>query len=175
MENPEEIDVRRKQLLFAAGLALLSLGLGLGMHFWNGRTGIPDDPDELILFSVDGTKSDREPEERGTPNGQEMLYEYPVLGKVSVTDPPRQREVLAVVRADIRAGAPDQNKCFWPRHVLRVVKDGHSTDVMICFQCRGYMIYRDGRRTMGSTPSIGKESEPVLSKILADAGIPLAP
>jgi hypothetical protein len=45
--------VRRKYLLFGFGLVLLAVAAGAGL--WLSATGIPDDPDEVILFSVDGT------------------------------------------------------------------------------------------------------------------------
>jgi hypothetical protein len=136
---------------------------------------LPDDPDELVLFSVDGMALVNGPKDRGPTNGRELLYGYPVLGQVRITDPELRQEVLAAVKADIRAGSQDQNKCFFPRHVLRVTKGHRTTDVVICFQCHSYLLYPDGLGRSDLTPPIDSRSQPLLNKVLTDAGIPLPP
>ena len=112
---------------------------------------------------------------RSIPKQQELLYGDPVLGRVAITDPAIRREVIIAVKRDIRRGHPAQSKCMFTRHVLRVVKDGRTVDVAICYQCHNYELHRDGGPHAGLTPSIGEESKPLLNKILADAGVPLAP
>jgi hypothetical protein len=114
---------------------------------------------------------------KGPPLTGEVLHQHQILGKVEVTDPERRREVVRAVRGDIRAGfTVTQAKCFNPRHVLRVVKGGRKIDVVICFECNNYELY-DGEQlvTTGGTPAIAGSAEPLLNKILTDAGVPLAP
>jgi hypothetical protein len=164
--------VRWKLLL--GGLLLLGVA-GVALYLLRREPQLANDPDELILFSVDGTKDHMPPEERGIPEGQETLYGYPVLGRVSITDPEKRREVLAAVREDIRAGSEKQNRCFYPRHLVRTVKDGKVVDVVICFQCHNYQTYRNGQPHGGLTPPIGSRSEPLLTQLFRDAGVPVAP
>jgi hypothetical protein len=148
---------------------------GVGIYLWLSTGGIPDDADELILFSVDGTKMTMEPEARGFTKDQELLYECAVLGRVEITDPALRREVIAAVKRDIRNPYSPQSKCFKPRHVLRIVKGGRTVDVVICFECHGYEVHRDNAPRVGPTPRIGESSNPLLNKILTDAGVPIAP
>jgi hypothetical protein len=137
---------------------------------------VPDDPDEVTLLSIDGRRM-RHPLDRGKPSDQELLYEYPVLGRVSITDPELRHRVVAAVKQDLDDRSdPDKVLCFFPRHVLHVVKRGRTINVLICFQCNRHQIYVDGRKiTADEDPPVGKNSRELLNQILADAGIPLAP
>ena len=164
--------VRRKYLVIGV---VVVVAAGAGLYAWQLTGAIPDDPDEVILFSVDGATAHKEPEERGIPKGQELLYGDPILGRVAITDPALRREVVAAVKRDIRTGHPAQAKCMYTRHVLRVVKGGRTIDVAICFECHNYELHSNGGPHTGLTPAIGEESKPLLNKILTDAGVPLAP
>lgn len=162
----------RRKFLYAIGLAILVVAFGIWL--WPGQQ-FPDDPDELILFSVNGKVLGEEPEERVISKNTELLYECPVLGKVQITDAALKREIISAVKEDIRVGNSRQSKCFYPRHILRVVKDGQIVDVAICFECHNYKLHRNGAPFVGYTPSIGESSKPLLNKILTDAGVPIAP
>lgn len=164
--------MRRKYLVI--GLVVVVVG-GAGLYTWQSTGIFPDDPDEVILISVDGTTSNSTAEERGIKADQELLYGDPVLGRVAITDPVVRREVVAAVKRDIRAGHPKRAKCMYTRHVLRVVKGGRTVDVAICYQCHNYQLHRGGGPHIGLTPAIGEESKPLLDKILTDAGVPIAP
>jgi hypothetical protein len=129
---------------------------------------LPDDPDRLILYSLDGM-----PDEHRLAEAKEFLYHFPVLGKVEVTDSRQRRELLAAVRRAIRK-APEPAKCFWPRHAIRAVKGGMTVDVVVCFQCRTYDVSRAQETLSGATLTIAPDPEPLFDKILADAGVPLA-
>ncbi len=170
--------MRKKLLLLGAILTLAGVA---GLCAWqtmrrgpDNLMGIPDDPDEVILFSVDGTNTDEEPEEQGRPKGEELLYEYPILGRVIVTDPSQKQLVIALVKQDIQIGWPVQAKCFYPRHVLRVVKAGRIIDVVICFECHKCEIHQNGDSDGGLTQTFGERSLTLLNKIIRDAGVPIA-
>lgn len=161
--------MRRKHFVIVGALVLLAAVVSVAVDQLRSRV-IPRDPDELILYSIDGHMSG----ERVVAKGQELLYGTPVLGRVEITDRARRREIIAAVNGDIRSGHPMQTKCFYPRHVLRVVKKGKTMDVVICFECHNYELYQDGRSTPGGTPSIGENSKQLLNKILTEAGVPIA-
>ena len=132
---------------------------------------IPDDPDELTLFSIDG------PKKYDPPPGVTLLYDCPVLGHVDIVDPHQRQEVMSSVKEGIR-NAPKGTgaACFVPRHLVRVGKGGKTVDVAICFQCHNYVIYQPGvdsrSRYGGTTTSV---SQALLNKILTDAGVPISP
>jgi hypothetical protein len=170
--------VRKKYLLIGAVVivivnVVLFAWLSI-IYFWGEASDLPSDPDELTLFSIDGDWHHTMGDQKDHPKDQEQLYRYPVLGRVEITDPNLRRRIMASVKQDIRRGAV-QNKCFEPRHVLRVKKGNSTVDIVICFKCHNYAMSRDGGPLDGITPSIGERSQQLLNSILKDAGVPLAP
>jgi hypothetical protein len=106
----------------------------------------------------------------------EKLYDFPVLGKVEVTDRQQMREILTAFRRAIH-NPPTGAACFWPRHAIRVVKGGETVDAVICFECHRCMLCRGGERpkdTGRMTEHMSPDPEPLFDKILTDAGVPLA-
>jgi hypothetical protein len=176
------LSMRQRYLLLVV-MTIVVAGAGIaGVQYvrqsivggWVDRTDIPDDTDELILFSIDGSMNHKEPEEKGITKDQELLYDFPILGRVVITDPKLRREIIASVKHDIRSGGV-QDRCFYPRHVLRVKKDSGSIDVVICFECHNYQLHRDGGPHAGLTPSFGERSKELMNKVLTDAGVHIAP
>ena len=139
---------------------------------------LPDDPDQLFLYSIDGKHStSKTPEEAKIAEGWPVvghLYDHQVLGKVEVTNCRQVREVLAAVRRSIWKPPERGANCFWPRHVVRVVKGGETIDMVICFECSRYEVYREGKRTTETTQLLSRDDESLFDKLLSDAGIPLA-
>jgi len=146
--------------------------VGIAAFAWYRARGVPDDPDEVTLFSIDGM-SMRNPVDRDRPADRELLYEFPVLGRVSMTDPELRRRVVAAVKRDLDS-SDSEALCFYPRHMLRVVKGGRTTDLLICFQCNRYQMYVDGKLARSQYLPVGTGSRELLNQILADAGAPLA-
>lgn len=160
---------RRLTLPAAFGLVLLA---GCG---GTPAGGLPADPDQLVVYSLDGPAHFKSEGELTPEQAKgEVLHGYPVLGKVDVADPARRREVVAAVAAAVR-GAGTQAKCFNPRHAVRTVAAGVTVDVVICFECGNYQGYRNGTRAPGPTPGISSAANPLLDQLLTDAGVSLAP
>jgi hypothetical protein len=136
----------------------------------------PDSPDEVVLFSIDGRPVRPEAAEQVDGRAKaERLHGYPVLGRVAISDAGRQREVLAKVHEAIRGGPEQAARCFNPRHVVRVVKDGTTTDLVICFECWQYRVYHDGQEEAPKERTISPDAQPYFDTILTEAGVPLAP
>jgi hypothetical protein len=148
--------------------------IGVAAFAWHRARGVvPDDPDEVTLFSIDGM-SMLNPVDRAKPADRELLYEFPVLGRVPITDPELRRRVVTAVKRDLDGSDLEGYLCFHPRHVLRVVKGGRTTDLVICFQCNRYRVYVDGKPARAEDLPVGKSSRELLNQILAGAGVPLA-
>jgi hypothetical protein len=99
-------------------------------------------------------------------------YMFPILGRAQLS--PRQ---AAVAFRDIRAitGKNEGKKpdaCFYPRHGIRIEKDGHVHDFSICYSCGRYKLYRDGS-TVAYYGLEGKAD--TMNKILHSRNLPLAP
>jgi hypothetical protein len=137
---------------------------------------LPDDPDQLIVFSIDGPSYEKN-EGALTPEQQkgEVVHGYPVLGKVEVTDRDLRREMIAAVKKSIRSPNDSGRNCFFPRHLVRVIKDGKTFDLMICFQCRNYEAYAGEKERYPSSKGIlSSAAQSLLDKVLSDAYVPLA-
>jgi hypothetical protein len=179
--DKEGLAVRKKyQLVGVLVIVIVAVGIGLYVRHSTADlpevdlpeddTGITNNPDEMILFSIDGKKWG---EKQDSVSGQETLYECPVLGHVVITESSLKRKVLAAIKQDMRDGS-HTFKCFWPHHVLRVKKNGNTVDVIICFYCHNYNLYRDGERSFKYDRPIDEKSKSLLDNILTGAGVPIA-
>jgi hypothetical protein len=107
------------------------------------------------------------------PNGPgERLHGWRVLGKTTVADAATRGAVLTALKEAMERKGMDA-KCHYPRHAIRWQHYGKTFDLLICFECGNYQIYRDGQRTPGSPPISGS-AESAFDNALKQAGIPLA-
>jgi hypothetical protein len=135
---------------------------------------LPDEPDGLTVYSIDGPFAYRHDMEL-TPEQQkgEVLFGYPVLGKVEVTDPAQRRVVVAAIKEAARAQA-SMAACFIPRHAIRAAKGDRVIQLVICFQCSQYWAFGDDRSSRVGSGLISRDAEPLLDQLLTAAGVPLA-
>jgi hypothetical protein len=151
---------------FVAALACSLLGCGPAFR-------VPENPERLILYSIDG----RECEPRNPPKDDEYFLDFPVQGKVEITDPEARREILAGLKG-IKSNPPFIIPgCFSPRHGVRVVEKGTATDFAICFQCGNARAKKAGEGPIpGLLDDRSQEAfRTVLNKHLKAADVPLVP
>lgn len=128
---------------------------------------------EIEFYSIDGRwldDADRTPDEL---EGIEIFQgRGKVLGRTALTD---EKTITKLVKA-FRAGVNERDlmpaSCFWPRHAIRVVHDGVTYDIVICFECSQYEWYTDDKRQ--GVELIGDSPQPTFNRILEDAGVTLA-
>lgn len=162
----------RKQRWAIAGLALLGAVAAVGTWWCWDALALPSEPDELTLYSIDGTKDSRADPKKKL-DATERLYFWPVLGKTKITDPTEKRRVINAVRRGMVFHKPMiADSCFWPRHALRVVDKGTTTDYLICFECRQIGIHAGDKAKFILTSG---RPERTLDYMLVSAGVPLAP
>jgi hypothetical protein len=90
------------------------------------------DAQEFILYSLDPIETAEPP--------PDAFHGWRVLGSVEVLDNETRQTLFAalaasVVESDSVAG------CFNPRHGIRIVDDGKTTDYVICFECGATAVY----------------------------------
>jgi len=140
-----------------------------GVVWWLTSGHSPAYPDELTLYSIDGpTWSLEQPS-----TGGEQLNGFPVLGKVEVTDERQRQEIVDAIDSAIK-NANGGKTCFVPRHAIRAVTDGNVVVTVICFECGNYNLY-EAQELVRSSHGISPEAQPLLDKVLTDAGVTLAP
>ena len=99
------------------------------------------------------------------------FHHWAVLGTVSIPDTDRK----ALVDAIIAGVAPPDTlmaMCFNPRHGIHAVAKDVTVDLVICFECNQVEVFYSEGSADGFMPSYNLEKP--LSKILTDAGIPIA-
>jgi hypothetical protein len=130
---------------------------------------VPENADRIEIYSIDGNDYD-DPEQR--PKTEEKFYDYPVLGKVELTDPEARKELLALLRDTPPKFEP--TSCYWPRHGVRVIDRGVTMDYEICFQCSRIHWHRGSYSAGRNVGENGESMRAMLNKHLEAAGVPLA-
>lgn len=158
------------KLFIAAAIYALLLGCGSEALKENGTSDIPI---KLTLYSIDFREAEMEESERPKNDGKERIGEYVVLGKIEMKDPQQRKEIMDSIREAIRDPGDHQYKCFWPRHLVRVVERAGESEIAICFQCRGYAA--SGEFATEGIEAISDRPKELLNKILAEAKIEVLP
>ena len=83
------------------------------------------------------------------------FHGYRVLGRTELQKDERDRLIQAT-REAIDASDGRAMKCFNPRHGLRIVAQGDTVDLVICFECMQMKVYQGAQERM---VLIGQEQE----------------
>ena len=149
--------------LFAVLLTTCLLTLG-GCS--NGKTPQVTTPDPradgtMTIYRLDGDRYPGDP----LPPGTTLLHDHSVIKACGIADRETREQILAAFEtgiADHQAGI--RVDCFRPRHAIRIVQDGVTTDHLICFECSNWMTWTDGERTGGGDTA--DTSRPTFDRIL---------
>jgi hypothetical protein len=127
-----------------------------------------ENPEELTLYSIDGR--DFQPGQE--PKVDEKFHGYPVLGKLKITDAGKRKEIAAALQDAMAKSDGTMNKCFWPRHAIRVKVGDRTVDYVICFECLQLELHPSTGRT---AKAITRDPQPLFNHYLEEASVPLAP
>ncbi len=127
-------------------------------------------PDQLTLYSIDGNIH---PGTGSATPGGNSFRGYPVLGKIEFNKSADADSIVNAVNESMRKSDGTVAMCFIPRHGLRVVRGGVTTDYVICFQCLHLQIHSEGSE-IKSVP-LTKDAQELLNRHLGQKGIPIAP
>ena len=151
---------RRLMTLLCWGAVCLVLGCS--------RAELVPIPDQLTLYSIDGSGSPRSKE---APKSDEEFHGYPVLGKVDISTESDRQSLVTALNQGIAEGS-EMSKCFWPRHGIRMVSGGETKDYVICFECLQFALHSGENK---DTYAISTTPQSVFNQYLTDAGVELAP
>lgn len=123
-------------------------------------------PEKVVIYSLE-------------PGGQTHWYQASfhhskILGKATLTA--TQSAVAIGAFRNAVSSWKDVGMypaCFDPRQALRITKNGHKYDLLICYECSGLEVFRDGE-SIPST-SLGVSGTPeALNNLLTQEHIPLS-
>jgi hypothetical protein len=126
-------------------------------------------PEKLILYSIDGTDDSEANRRARQAEGEDDFAGYPVLGKIELKSQKERNRLIAALQNAVAYPDGTPNRCFWPRHAILAVENGKTFEIVICFQCRQYML--NGR----GFPLIAKRPESMFNDYLRQHGIAIAP
>ena len=124
-----------------------------------------EDATEFELFSLDPF-----PEKRA--NRKRNFRRWSILGSTIIKDQETRERLIAEFKtavADHRGGA---DKCFNPRHGIKVVHEGSTHEFVVCFECFQVRWYIDGVEKSGFLISDSPQAS--FDTVLTDAKVPLA-
>jgi hypothetical protein len=131
---------------------------------------ILDKADQFDLLSLEPYPSPDQ--DRGVVGDSDHFHEWLILGRTSVTDPQKRRDVIkALLQGISEAQEIMVPSCFAPRHAIHASRGGDTVDLLICFQCAQIEIIPS---EPGPFLKTRHSLEPVIDKILRDANVPLA-
>ena len=119
--------------------------------------------DTFELYSLD-------PGEESVKDG---FHGWKVLGKTTIKDTDVRKEVIAALAKGVADNDGRAAKCFEPRHGIRVVHDGKTTDLVICFACYQVRVTQGDKRGEGFLTTDSPQA--TFDKVLKAAGVKLAP
>ena len=102
----------------------------------------------------------------------DAFHRCKVLGSTKVTDPAVRTRLIAALKQGVAENVDGMVAgCFNPRHGIRVIVNGQTTDFVICFECLQVEMHSGGAKSSFLTMS-SLQSE--FDKVLQAAGVPLA-
>lgn len=98
---------------------------------------------------------------------------YVVLGRTNIADDSVREQLIVELEQAAATPLDGSPACFAPRHLIRVQHAGKSFDLLICFQCWKAYAVIDGARQ--KFVPLSPAPAAAFDKVLAEAGIPIAP
>jgi len=155
--------MRRKRLL---GVLLVVAVVAAGVYFiyfmrrnWEHALANAND---FKLLSIDP--------DHNSGGDSPRIMGFKILGETEVTFPSERAAIVGEFKKAVANFDNVVASCFDPRHDIRFVFNGKTYDILICFECRSYVVLCDGKHLSGG----GVKGTPVvMNEILKKANVPL--
>jgi hypothetical protein len=87
----------------------------------------------------------KEPKRKVSP--EQEFHGYPILGQTKVALTDQLKTVISTIDESGRHWTGGVAACFNPRHGIRVIKNGESHDLLICYECFSAILFRGSKQT----------------------------
>lgn len=119
--------------------------------------------DKFELYSLDPTPTTEIPPDN--------FHDWAILGSTKVDKADVRKGLIAALKKAAAENDGIAAGCFNPRHGIRVVHDGKTFDLVICFECLSVIVYIDDARKEAFL--ITNSAQALFNKVLADAKVKL--
>lgn len=116
------------------------------------------------------------PDSQPLPTNSDCVLRYPVVGRVSLSDLEKKRELVDLVSSDMaHANHPPYACMLEPRHGIRCGVGSNSMVMLICYHCGDVVLEHDGKSDAYLIKMDGglriPASKRMFEKIFKEAGI----
>lgn len=149
-------------------LALIAGGAAAGIAaFWprlpSAASTALANADRYELLSLDWRQAE--------DSKSDVFHGHRILGRVEVRDPATRDRLVHALRGGVESVLSSRNRCFNPRHGLRVASAGKVVDLLICFECRMGIVWDENGR--GADWTTDRSPQATFDQVLTRAGVPL--
>ena len=127
---------------------------------------------ELLSLNPDRATDPDHAASQPTSHPADDFHGWRVLGRTTVADAPTRKRLNDALRAGARESDGTAERCFNPRHGVRVVRGDRIVDLVICFECLQVRVIENDQQSEGFL--VSESPQAVFDDVLRSAGIPLA-
>jgi hypothetical protein len=128
-------------------------------------------PEQFELLSLDPSRFEKR-------RPKEEFHCWRILGSMTVKDRESQNELVTALKKCVVESKRLVAGCFNPRHGIRVIQDGKTYDLVICFECLQVLVYLNENNLKPDNNFLIRDSsqsaESLLNRVLMKQKIPLA-
>lgn len=99
---------------------------------------ILEHPEAMTIYAL---HPNRHSDEGKPTSAADSFHDYRILDRAEVTAADERSLLTSLVYRGINASDGTVAACFDPRHGIRAVKDSHSVDLVICYECLQIYMY----------------------------------
>lgn len=167
--------MQRYHFIRIAALFLSLSATSLAAAEWTNK--IPDSArvalekaEQFELLSLD-------PERHQNRRPKEEFRGWRILGSMMVTNTGVRSDLVTALRKNVEENKNMVARCFHPRHGIRVIYEGKTNDLVICFQCLAVLVYQNDNEEKPEEVLIrdsAQSTESLFNRVLMKEKIPLA-
>jgi hypothetical protein len=173
-----------RRLLFLMAVIPFTLG---GLYLYHRASLYPGLPSNLMeamrraqkfeLLTIDpasGPLYGHDPISGDTTQPKDTLRGYTVLGRGTVADSSMRENLLSAFDQAVREENSDI-RCFSPRHAIHAEVDGNAIDLLICFECKRYQLFKGAEEGGGEWGCMSRSAQASFKMLAEKLGLPAAP
>jgi hypothetical protein len=105
------------------------------------------------------------------------FHGWRILGSMMIKDAEARNDLVTALKKSVEENNNMVARCFNPRHGIRVIYDGKTNDLVICFQCLQVLVYQcddDEKPEDFLIRDSSQSAQSLFNRVLMKQKIPLA-
>jgi hypothetical protein len=101
----------------------------------------------------------------------ESFHNYPILGKIEVSDKARHAALLQELYKGVGDSDGSIATCYFPRHGIHASLGNETVDLVICFECQQVYTYSASLPYAPDVFSITQSARATFDRLVKEAGL----